>query len=934
MNPGTLFVRLPLALAVVACSVAPAPAQQTVTMAGVYGRVFDPAGAAIAGAQVTASSQERGQSWKSTTDIAGRYRLAFLPVDTYELRVELAPYRTRVRTLRLAVGQTVEVPVQLTLAGPDQTVDVSGDAPVVEATRTQVAETVVSREIAGLPLNGRSYLDLAALTPAVTRTNPVGNQRFPETSAVPGAGLSVTGQRHINNGFVVDGLSANDDAADLPGTFFSQEVIREFQVVTSGGIAEFGRASAGVINVLTQSGTNAWRGRLYGFWRDDALDAKNPLAATKDPMRQWQYGATAGGPLRRDRTFLFANVEQTRLDGTSVITITPANAAAVNAALDRTAYGGPRVTTGSFETGYTSTNLLARLDHRLEGGTLVAARYSLYDITSPNARNAGGLNAVSRGTALEDLDQTLAVSVMVPVSPVTANETRLQVTRSRLSAPPNDLVGPAVNVAGVANLGTSTTSPTRRDLDLLELVNVTTLQRGSHALKAGVDVIWNRLDIEFPGALQGIYTFPSLAGLQAGAFVTYQQAFGASGQYQSNPNLGAFVQDEWRLRRDLTMNLGLRYDLQVLPDPIQADTDNLAPRLGVAWAPGGGRTIVRGSIGLFYDRIPLRAVSNALQRDGTKYRIAVLPFGVGGAPRFPATLPAFPAGLLASVTTIDPAIENAYAEQASVQVERALGPEAAVSVGWLHARGHRLILSRNVNVPTLTAAEATARGVPNLGRPDPRFANVSRYESLGRSDYDGLTVSLRSRIGAWASARASYTLSTAEDDAGNAFFFSPQDSAHPAAEWGRADNDQRHRLVLSGVVDVPFAAGGRGWRRALGGTQLGWVFSYASALPFNILTGTDRNNDTNVNDRPVGVARNAGIGFDFASLDVRVGRRFRIAGGFELEALVEGFNLLNRANYQLPNNNFGPGATPRAGFGDPTAAADPRQIQFGLRASF
>jgi hypothetical protein len=238
-----------------------------------------------------------------------------------------------------------------------------------------------------------------------------------------------------------------------------------------------------------------------------------------------------------------------------------------------------------------------------------------------------------------------------------------------------------------------------------------------------------------------------------------------------------------------------------------------------------------------------------------------------------------------------------------------------------------------VNAPTLSAAEAAARGVPNLGRPDPRFANISRFESLGRSAYDGLTVSARGRFGAWASARASYTLSRARDDAGNAFFFSPQDSADLRAEWGRSDNDQRHRLVLSGVVDVPTAAG-TGWRRLGRGLQLGWVFSYTSALPFNILTGNDRNNDTNANDRPVGVARNAGVGFDFASLDLRLGRRFSVGGGRQLEALVEAFNVLNRPNYQLPNNTFGPGAAPRPGFGDPTAAADPRQIQFGLRASF
>jgi hypothetical protein len=312
--------------------------------------------------------------------------------------------------------------------------------------------------------------------------------------------------------------------------------------------------------------------------------------------------------------------------------------------------------------------------------------------------------------------------------------------------------------------------------------------------------------------------------------------------------------------------------------------------------------------------------------------VAVLPFGAPGAPRFPAALPAFPSGLLASITTIDRHIQNALTDQASVQVERALGHGASVSVGWLRVRGQGLILSRNVNVPTVSAAEAAARGIPNLGRPDPRHANVSRFESIGRSSYDALVVSMRSRLGAWATVRGSYTLSKAVDDAGNASFFSPQDASRPQDEWGRADNDQRHRVVLSGVVDVPRA--GNGWRRLASGLQLGWVWSYASALPFNVLTGTDRNHDTNVNDRPAGVGRNRGVGFDFASLDLRLGRRFGVARGVELEALVEAFNVLNRPNYQVPNNTFGPGPSPRPGFGLPGGAADPRQIQLGLRASF
>ena len=155
---------------------------------------------------------------------------------------------------------------------------------MIELNRTQVAETIVPTEIDELPLNGRNYLDLALLLPAVSKTNTGNNERFAETSAVPGTGISVAGQRNLNNGFVVDGLSANDDAADLAGTFYSQEVIREFQVITAGGIAEFGRASGGVVNIITQSGTNAWHGKLYGFFRNHRFDARHPFATEKSPL--------------------------------------------------------------------------------------------------------------------------------------------------------------------------------------------------------------------------------------------------------------------------------------------------------------------------------------------------------------------------------------------------------------------------------------------------------------------------------------------------------------------------------------------------------------------------------------------------------------------------------------------------------------------------
>ena len=917
-------------LAVSPGSTLPAIAQQSISAATLSGRVEDTSGAAISRASVAITSIDKNQTSSTTSDERGRYSFLYLPVGNYRLTVEHEGFAAVSRELTLSIGQALDLPIRLGVAGVTETANISASPPVVETVRTQVSETVLSSEVESLPLNGRNYLDLAALTPAVSRANPVANQRFAETSAVPGTQISVAGQRNINNGFVLDGLSANDDAADLPGTFFSQEVIREFQVITSGGIAEFGRASAGIINVVTQSGTNTWHARAYGFLRSQKFDARNPLAPSKDPLTQGQYGASFGGPLKVDRTFIYGNFEQTRLHNAVVVTILPANVAGINTVLDQINYAGPRVGTGLVPSGYNTTNFLARADHRINPDNLFTVRYSIYDIDGLNARGVGGLSAVSRGTGLENRDQTIAAGDVATLSSRTSNEARFQFTRSRLAALANDQIGPAITISGVANLGTSTSSPTGRDLDLYELSDNLTTLRGGHSLKFGADFLYNRLNITFPGALQGAYTFSSLALLQTGRYVTYQQAFGVPSLFQSNPNVGFFAQDEWRATPGLTINVGVRYDVQFLPDPIKADRNNVAPRIGLAYAPGDRKTVMRASYGIYYERIPLRATSNALQRDGTKYKVASFSFGQPGAPIFPSVATQFPAGFLPSITTIDPNIEVAYAQQASLQIERELSSNTSLSVGYLHTRGLHLILSRNVNVPRFPASA----GVPNLGRPDSNFANIGRFESSGDSYYNGLTVSFNRRFSRWASARVSYTFSKALDDTGNAFFFTPQDNFNLRDDRGRSDNDQRHRISLSGTLAAPATKNESLLRRAAEGFQLSYIFSYGSALPFNILTGGDRNFDTNVNDRPIGIARNAGEGFDFASFDVRLSRRVRFTERFGAEVIAEAFNVLNRTNLQLPNSTFGSGATPLPAFGKATGAADPRQLQFGLRLSF
>jgi hypothetical protein len=905
--------------------------QATVNYASLSGTVTDASAAVVEGAAVTARDLDTNQERQVTTDAGGRFRFAYLSAGPYEIRVHKNGFADVLRSMTLTVGAAFNLPVQLSVGISQQEMQVKSQAPGIETVRSQTAGTIVPQEVSDLPLNGRNYLDLALLIPGVSRTNTGNSQRFAETSAVPGTGISIASQRNLSTGFVVDGVSANDDAAELAGTFYSQEVIREFQVVTAGGTAEFGRALGGYVNILTRSGSNQFHGDVYEFLRNQRFDARNALAADKLPLTQNQYGASLGGPLLKDRTFFFTNFEQTRQNTAGVITIAPSAVNAINSRLSATGYGGQTISAGEYPTTLKTTNYFGKLDHRFSDRDQSSLRYNLYDVSSLNSRNVGGLGAVSRGANLYDRDQTLAFNNIATLTPNLVNETRVQYTHSRLSAPVNDLTGPAVNISGVANFGTAGSSPTARDIDLYELVNNVSAQRGAHSIKAGVDFLYNDINIVFPGLQQGQYTFSSLANFLAARYVNFQQAFGPAAQPQTNPNIGLYLQDEWRLTPSLTINAGIRYDLQFLARPIQTDTNNVAPRIGLAWVPDASRkTVVRASYGIYYDRIPLRAVSNALQRSGTRYQTAVLTQAQAGAPAFPGVLSAFPAGVLTNITTIDPHIKNGYSQQASFEIEHQLTGRSTLSLGYEHLRGLNLIMAQNLNVPACSAGF-------NLCRPVSSYGNNSQYKSIGDAYYDGLTVAWVQRPAWWGSYRVSYTFSKAIDDVGQFFFSSPQNNFNIAADRARSDNDQRHRLVASGTLSTPGARANSTWTRLRNGFLLSAILSYGSALPFNVQTGSDNNGDTTTNDRPAGLGRNTGRGFDSLALDVRVSRSFRLTEHFRLEGLAEAFNVLNRTNKQLPNNIFGSGAypgSPAAGFGAPNAVGDPRELQLALRIRF
>jgi len=919
-----VFSRVSFFLVALALTAArPALAQQTVDVGSVSGRVTDGTGGSIPGANVTATHLATHVIASATTEQDGRFRFPYLRIGAYQITVTLAGFVDVTRTLSVSAGSAFELPIVLQLASLESNVTVTAETPVIESARSQIAATVSETEVTALPMNGRNFLDLALLAPGVAPANVNSTQLFPETSAVPGITISVGSQRNLSNNFVVDGLSANDDAAGLSGITYGVDAIEQFQVITSGAQAELGRALGGYVNVVTRSGTNNLRGTLYDFFRDDALNAANALSETTLPMNQAQFGASIGGPIKTNRTFYFANVEERVLDQTGLATILDGSVAAINARLAATGYPGPPVTTGIYPNPVDTLNVLAKVDHQF--------RYSRYGVTADNARGAGGLTAPSGSAALDNTDQVVAFGNTVVLSPLTFLETRAQFAHSTLDAPPSDPIGPAVAIAGVAAFGTASGSPTARVNTLFQIVNNLSHQTGAHALRGGVDFLFNADAITYPRSNRGSYTFSSLANFLSGTYnnAGFAQTFGDSRVEQTNPNVGLYLQDEWKVSSALTVNAGVRYDLQFL-ETINTDTNNVSPRLGFAWTPSASRrTIVRGSAGLFYDRIPLRALANALLSAGNttnagalrQYVVSLSPTQ-NGAPVFPDVLAAaVPLVTLPNLTTMDRDVQNAYSLQVSAEIERQIGDRTTVSGGYQYLDGSSLLMSVNQNVPTCVPS-----GNNNGCRPISTYANNSQYSSVGDSTYHGVYVSLTQRTTKWGQYRASYTLSKAMNNVGEFFFSSPIDPTDLSKDWGRADNDQRHRLAINGSAQIY-------------GLQVGGMLQAYSATPFNITSGVTTVQGTA--GRPVVdgefIERNGGEGTPFFNINARISRSFHLGDRWQLEVLAEGFNLTNRANVVTRNSNFGAGsypANPAPAYNQITAVGDPRSFQFGARVRF
>ena len=469
------------------------------------------------------------------------------------------------------------------------------------------------------------------------------------------------------------------------------------------------------------------------------------------------------------------------------------------------------------------------------------------------------------------------------------------------------------------------------------------MQSGSHAIRIGAEFLHNDTTITYPRTIRGSYSFSSLANFLTGVYnnAGFTQTFGNSLVAQSNPNVGFYAQDEWKVTPQLTLNLGLRYDRQFL-QTIATDTNNVSPRIGLTWAPfKSRRTVVRGSYGLFYDRVPLRALANALlSSNNTTQLTADSQISVGlsptqtGAPVFPNILTTTPSAVLVNFSTMDRSMQNAYSAQTSTEIEQQLGSRSTLSVGYQRVRGLHLIVAINQNVPSCIAA-----GTNNGCRPNAAYANNSQYSPRADSKYDGLHVSFVQRPVKWGNYRISYTYSKAMNNVGEFFFSSPIDNFNLWQDWSRSDDDQRHRLVMNGSIHTSFNSPRTAWEWMSHGFELTSTLQYYSALPFNITTGSTTVQGTAARPLVGGafISRNAGNGFDRFNLNLRLSRSLQLTERVRFEILGEMFNVTNRVNGVTLNGTFGGGtypSNPLPAFGQITSVSEPRSGQLGLRVTF
>ncbi|HTK28521.1 MAG TPA: TonB-dependent receptor [Vicinamibacterales bacterium] len=903
-----------------------APVFAQVAQAELRGTITDESGAALPGATVTATHVETGTSRTTVTTETGTYVMPALPVGAYNVKAELSGFSTFVKEgIRLAVGDSGTLNFALKLATVQETITVTGESPLVDTKKSELAGRVEQGQIENLPLNGRDWLGLVALVPGA-RGNPGSIQ----------AGASGSDMAK----YQVDGVDVSNQCCGGSNQGYSQENIEEFKVQTNRYDAEYGRVNGAVINAVTKSGSNAFRGTGFGYFRQDHFfgpfhDAPNFFTNQIAPFDQKQNGLNSGGPLLRNKAFYFASFEYQKL-GATTHPNTGFSQFDVDLPADTTSY-------------YTTV----RGDFQPNDKHRLFARFSVYDWKQLNV-SVGGTTAQSAGYSRPSYNHDLSVGDTWVLSTRAVNEVRAGFSAINNKLDSNcycvQLVFPSVT------LGSPTNSPQwwkEMNLQVNDLFSYYIPNwHGEHAVKSGFQFFRPHFWGAFPDPAFGQFTFtkdpanfsdPSTYPAPS----RYTISLGDTSYTIMNPTYGAFVQDNWTVSKKLTLNLGLRYDIEAgtnntdVPSPIQPgtrplDRNNFSPRAGFAYdLRGDGRTVIRGGIGRYYDKVMLNLTSNERRSILGEFLGVTIVNPSFADPLSGRTFADFKAQKIpAGLTVMDNNYATPESDQVSIGLAQQIGALYAFQADFIHTQGRYEPMTPQVNYfedPVTHLPESPAK----FGRPFPAYTNITMTTSTGKSQYDGLQMGFTAR-GARLTAGATYTLSRTYDNHNGNRGGTPTNWFNLDDEYTYASSDQRHRFIANTVIALPYRIQASailfvGSPRVVAPTTnldpfgLGYTGRWLDATGATVARDSARTGNFSWADG------SQGSGWD-RKLDLRFAKAVKVQH-LTLQGMVDIFNALNTRNATGYTTNFFSKT-----YLQPSSSTNlfyqPRQIQFGFRVSY
>lgn len=942
-----------------------AAAQTAQTGGTIEGTMSDSSGGLLAGVEVQFLETSTNQVRTALTDNQGHFRAASLPVGTYEVRVVQPGFAGYVHTgLRLGLGATVRFDIVLQPASVTVQVTVSAQPSPIDPSQTSVTSTVDRERIEELPVRSRNALDFGLLEPGVS-SSPQRQGGSPPT-ALADSGFTLGGLRARSNSVSIDGVDNNDEYNGSSRTELSPEIVQEYQVVNHGFSAEFGGASGGSINVVTRSGSNAIRGDAFLFVQDAALSARDPFEAElrKPNFRRYRAGFSLGGPIAKDHTFYYMAFEQEHNRGENGSDISPDVTSAINNFLASGAFprlSTRRITAGFFPIARVETEASAKLNHQINAHNSLMLRYAFTnDREAGDAFNTTGLeDASARGSSFTS-DNALVGSLMTVFGSEAVGTLRFQVATRRVLLRTNDQQGPGIEIAGLAHFGRPYQGKLRRRESHYQVSYTYLRTKGRHLWNVGTTVNRVREHATALDGFGGLYLFGTLPDFFAGRPDSFRQAFGRPRTDYAITSYGAFAQDHLSLAQHLTLDLGVRYDVEQLPSGLNQDTNNFSPRIGLAYSPAS-RWVLRLGYGIFFDRYVLANLNRAVEKDGSQ-AFEQVANGDAAARLFqsaaggPLSSPA--AGISPSVFRPNPRLAASYSQQAGIGFEYLVGHNITASVNYLFVRGVKLVRTRNLNLlppVVLTPQNAASLGIPNPvpqqigravfgpGRIKPEFNDIYQLEDSASSTYHGLTISLNRRMANGLEFLATYTLSRAVDNASD-FDEQPQNSFNLRTEDALSLQHEKQRFVFNALWELPIGeeesgkpSSGSNWvTRVFSHIEVAPIFTVGSGRPVNSLVGLDlnRSDALPLSSRPLGFGRNSLKTPRLVTMDLRALKYFPFGESARLDLVAEFFNLFNHPNAAAINPYFGTGFTSLAGFGQPIQGSGARQVRFSIDFEF